>query len=181
MGRDKSGLAYHGVPEWRRVQALLGACCARVLVSVSEEQREAFAGEDLVVDRWAQIGPMGGVASALSECASSAVLTVACDMPGLDAATVNTLIAARDVDVDATVVMNARGQLEPLCAVYEPGMLPQLERAIEAGEYSLNRVLSEARVCRVEVPDAEALTNVNTPEEASRMGADGVESMDGSD
>ena len=180
MGRDKSKLVYHGVAEWQRVRDLLGTVCERVLISVSPEQAERFSAEELVVDRWDGIGPMNGIASALREHEGVAFLVVACDMPGLDVETIHALVQARDDAADATVMVNEHGQFEPLCAVYEPDALPRLLSAIDAGAYSLNGMLADARVKRVTAAGADVLANVNTPEEASRHGADGVESNDGS-
>jgi molybdopterin-guanine dinucleotide biosynthesis protein A len=46
---------------------------------------------------------------------------LACDLPFLDAATLDALIAGRDLERDATAFRSSHDGLpEPLCAIYEP-------------------------------------------------------------
>ena len=56
------------------------------------------------------------------------------------------------------------GQAEPVCAIYEPGILPKLTDARDSGRYSLMRVL-ERHARLVEPARPEELRNVNDPAE----------------
>lgn len=170
MGRDKSQIAYHGMPEWKRVQELLSRHIAEVFISVSAEQVDAFEGTPRIVDRWDKIGPMNGIASALAECPDSAWLVLACDMPAVTDHAIERILQAREFDADATVYCDAAGKREPLCCIYEPSVASRLNAAIDKGDYSLNRCLQDCDTRDIETLDARSLMNVNTPEESESFG-----------
>ncbi|MFP6583390.1 MAG: molybdenum cofactor guanylyltransferase [Candidatus Hydrogenedentota bacterium] len=171
MGRDKSQIAYHGLPEWKRVQELLSRHIVEVFISVSAKQVDAFDDAPQIVDRWDKIGPMNGIASALAEYPDSAWFVLACDMPALTDNEIERLLQARVVDADATIYCDAEGKREPLCCIYEPSVASRLNVAIDKGDYSLNRCLQKCKTTELIVSDGNVLKNVNTPEESESFGA----------
>ena len=57
------------------------------------------------------------------------------------------------------------GLPEPLCAIYEPATRAPILAAIEAGRHCPRKFILGTGVPLVELPEATALDNVNTPEE----------------
>lgn len=168
MGRDKALLEYHDQPEWRRVFTLLESHTDKTFVSLNTQQANAteFSNVPRIVDRWDSIGPMNGIASAMQERPEAAWLVAACDMPNLDADTIERLAAARKSECVATIYVDADDQLEVLCAIYEPAIARHLFGSIVNKQYSLYRCMDLLSVERVSLNDPTTLTNLNTPEES---------------
>lgn len=168
MGRDKAALEYGGQSQLERAFSLLQPLVTRSFVSVREEQRD-----DPLRQPFAQIrdatpgleGPAAGILSALHAFPQAAWLVVACDLPFLDAATLQFLIARRDPALLATAYRGSHDGLpEPLCAIYEPAAAGALQAFVDGGRNCPRKFLLQSPVLLLE-PRAEALDNVNTPDE----------------
>ena len=173
MGSDKYALDLHGAPQARHCSVLLGRLVERVFISVHPGQKEddALAGLSCIEDRYADVGPMCGVLSAMEREPGAAWLVLACDLPFLDDEALRILLDGRDRARMATTFMASDGFLEPLCAVYEPAIAPFLLQRLDEGRYSLRGVLTDCDVRMLCVPDDHMLMNVNTPEELAEVRA----------
>jgi len=169
MGRDKAALEYSGRSQLERVFALVDPLVARAFVSVRADQ-----GSDPLRARFPQIvdaapgleGPAAGILSALRAHPSAAWLVLACDLPFLDAGTLQHLIARRDPTRVATAFRSRHNGLpEPLCAIYEPAALAGLEAFVAGGRNCPRKFLIQSGALLLDQPRAEALDNVNTPTE----------------
>ena len=176
MGRDKALLDYHGRAQAVWTAELLARPCARVFLSCRAGQDTGDGG------RWPRIldlregeGPIGGFLSAHAAHPKAAWLAMACDLPRMTDADLETLVLARDPRALATVFRSTRDGLpEPLCALYEPTAMAVFAAALQAGRHCPRKVLIEhaARVRLVDLPDPLALENINTPEEAASLRKD---------
>jgi len=172
MGQDKAWMNYHGQAEWQRAQECIAPYVEHTYISIRADQAEdaRFPAAYCITDRWDNIGPMNGIASAMHTHPDVAWCVVPCDMPGLDASIIQAIIKQRSVESWATVVENQDGQLEPMCAIYEPAAATALLESIEAKEYSLHRCLTQWPIQRVKLDQDDAsLENINTPEESQRF------------
>lgn len=167
MQADKALLRYAGCSQLERAMALLEPLVARAYVSVRAEQRDdpLRARFRQIVDTLEGVGPIAGILAAQAEHPHVAWLVLACDLPRLDAATLQQLIAARDPARAATAFRSRHDALpEPLCAIYEPHSAPGLAAHLAAGRQCPRKYLLGAQVRLLE-PLSRALDNVNTPEE----------------
>jgi molybdenum cofactor guanylyltransferase len=169
MGRDKAALEYSGRSQLERAFALLDPLVERAFVSVRADQaadplRSRFPR---IVDAAPGIeGPAAGILSALREHPSAAWLVLACDLPFLDAGTLQQLIARRDPTRVATAFRSSHDGLpEPLCAIYEPDARAALEAFVAGGRNCPRKFLTQSNALLLDQPRAEALDNVNTPTE----------------
>jgi molybdopterin-guanine dinucleotide biosynthesis protein A len=169
MGRDKAALEYSGRSQLERAFALLDPLVARAFVSVRADQ-----GADPLRARFPQIvdaapgleGPVAGILTALRAHPAAAWLVLACDLPFLDAGTLQHLIARRDPTRIATAFRSSHGGLpEPLCAIYEPAALGELAAFVAGGRNCPRKFLINSGALLLDQPRAEALDNVNTPTE----------------
>jgi len=88
---------------------------------------------------------------------------LACDLPYLDARTLDVLIAARDPQRVATAFRSSHDGLpEPLCAIYEPRALEGVRAHVAGGRNCPRKFLINADTKLLDQPDARALDNVNT-------------------
>jgi len=168
MQRDKAALAYAGKPQLARAMELLQPWVVRRFVSVRADQYDdpQRAAYERIVDRLADLGPLGGIHAALSTHPDKAWLVLACDLPFLGHASLERLIAQRAPQRLATAYRSGYdGQPEPLCAIYEPASLPAIESWIAAGKQCPRALLASADVRLLELADPRALDNINTADE----------------
>ena len=172
MGFDKASLSFGDGPQVRRVAAMLERLCPLVYVSVRREQlvQPVFAGLCLLPDEEEGIGPLEGLLSAFREAPNSAWLVVAVDMPFLVEATLRRLVERRDTSRFATAYRNPQtNRPEPVCAIYEPRILPVLREAKARKRYSL-MLLRDVPIYLVEPVRAAELTNINDLDEYREAG-----------
>ena len=167
MGRDKALVEVDGVPMAARVAAALEAAGCRPVMAVGGDAAvHARLGLLAVPDRWPGEGPLGAIVTALGALdglEADAMVAAACDLPWLDRATVEALVAryaAAEGPVDAVVAYSDR--LEPLCALWARQARQPLEQRVLEGERAVHRALESLSVVTVQV-DASAVTNVNSP------------------
>jgi molybdopterin-guanine dinucleotide biosynthesis protein A len=166
MQRDKAAIEYRrGETQLDAAIKLLAPRVVRAFVSVRAEQQgdAARATYPQIVDRGGVEGPIAGITAALAEHPGVAWLVLACDLPFLDARTLDMLIAARDRDGDATAFKSAHDGLpEPLCAIYEPRARDSIATYLATGRNCPRKFLFNARTRLLDQPNPRALDNVNT-------------------
>jgi molybdenum cofactor guanylyltransferase len=166
MQRDKATLEYRaGESQLDAAMKLLGGRVARVFLSVRPEQRAdpSRARHAQIVDRGGVQGPIAGISAAFEEHPDVAWLVLACDLPFLDGLTLDTLIASRSPDADATAFRSAHDGLpEPLCAIYEPRARAGIAAHLGAGKNCPRKFLINANTRLLDQPNPRALDNVNT-------------------
>jgi molybdenum cofactor guanylyltransferase len=168
MRADKALLDYHGKPQVQWAAELIAPYCADVHVSVRAAQADepVRAGLPRIVDAPVGAGPIAGILGALQHDPGAAWLVVACDLPFLDARTLEHLLARRDPGRIATAYRSAHdGMPEPLCAIWEPSSHDALAAAVAADRHCPRAVLKTADVALLDLPDVRALDNVNTRDE----------------
>jgi molybdopterin-guanine dinucleotide biosynthesis protein A len=171
MQQDKAALDYQGEPQLLRAWRLLERVTERAFVSVRDTQTHDPLRARLpqIVDRYDAVGPVAGILSAQAAYPDAAWLVLACDLPLLDEAALQTLILQRDAAGDATAYASRfDGLPEPLCTIWEPSSHEQLWRRYEEGSYCPRKALALLRTRILPAP-GEALDNVNTPEERQEM------------
>lgn len=173
MGRDKALLCYHDTPQALWTHRLLQQVCPEVWIGCRPGQDLGPANHlPRIHDRGPARGPLEGIAAALAHDPGAAWLVAACDLPRLSLAALHDLLSARDTHAFATAFRSAHDGLpEPLCAIYEPRMLPLLEAALGQPRNCPRKVLIEAgeRVLLLAARNDGALDNINTPEEAAAL------------
>lgn len=174
MQHDKALIDYHGEPQLRWSYQLLAALLPRVFVSVRAEQRDEPLRRELpqIIDMLDDAGPAAGILAAQAQYPHVAWLVVACDLPRLDTATVQHLLAMRDPAREATAFISAHDGLpEPLCALWEPASHARLLARVAAGKPCPRKALIEADTQLLLPLTAHALDNINTPEELAQLRA----------
>ena len=165
MQRDKATLEYAGLSQLARAVALLEPLVERCFVSTrpdqqSDAQRTAYP---CIVDQLPGIGPIGGIHAALHAHPHAAWLVLACDLPFLDAATLQQLIAAREPQRVATAFRSSfDGKPEPLCAIYEPASSSAIDAWIASGNRCPRSFLAQGEAMLLTLHNPRALDNVNT-------------------
>ena len=168
MQRDKASLDYAGKSQLARAMELLTPLVARSFVSIRSDQlHDPYrAAYDTIADIKPDLGPIGGIHAALHTYPERAWLILACDLPFLDRATLQHLIAHRASERMATAFRSSSDGLpEPLCAIFEPRSSQIIEQALLQGQKCPRSLLSRCDVELLQLPNPRALDNVNTGEE----------------
>ncbi len=137
MGRDKALIEWEGLPLWEfQLKKLRTLDAQRVLVSCREEQGLHGSAEFVFDPPAINDGPLGAITRCL-ELVEMPLLVLAVDMPWMPS------------DFLGERVLRGgffRGEhgIETLAAVYEPRMLPLMQRALRERRLSLQRVIKEA-------------------------------------
>lgn len=176
-GTAKGLLRVGGEPIAARSLALFRRTFGAALVVANDPAPYGAFGVPIVPDLLPGRGAPGGLHAALSAARTGWVFAAACDMPFLDERAVR-LLALRREGTHA-VVVRWQGRLETLHAYWSRACLPVLERLLAAGEPSLRELAGavDARIVeetewRALDPGGRSLENVNTPEDAARLGLD---------
>lgn len=172
MGRDKASLEVGGTAMGERVARALGACVETVRVVLRPGAPDPL-GLPRVEDAHEARAPIVGVAAALRACTTQAVLVAACDLPDLHPRFLLALLSQVPASgAPEIVAASGPGGPEPLVAVYQRSLLPEIERRIAAGELSLQSLLRDREtrlvpesLLREIDPDLAALRNANRPED----------------
>jgi molybdopterin-guanine dinucleotide biosynthesis protein A len=166
MQRDKATLVYQGgATQLDAAMKLLAGRVSRAFVSVRRDQAgdATRAAYGQIVDHGDVEGPIAGITAALAAHPDKAWLVLACDLPFLDARTLDALIAARNPSRAATAFKSTHDALpEPLCAIYEPRARELLAAHVAAGGVCPRKFLIRSPVWLLEQPNPRALDNVNT-------------------
>jgi len=168
MQRDKASLEYAGKSQLARAMELLTPLVARCFVSVRADQLHdpQRAAHDTIADVKPNLGPIGGIHAALHAYPDRGWLILACDLPFLDSATLQYLIAHRvDTRVATAYRSSFDGQPEPLCAIFEPRSRQIIEQSLAEGRQCPRGLLSRTEVELLDLPNPRALDNINTSAE----------------
>ncbi len=171
MGSDKALLIRDGRSQLAHIAALLDQVTDRVFVSTrgdqqDESERSRFAQ---IVDRYEDVGPIAGILSALEEHPQVDWLVVACDLPNIDEATLQFLIANHSREKPFTAFRSSYDDLpEPLCALYRSGCDSILRQFIDDGIVCPRKMLIRSDTELLIQPDPRSLDNINTPDDLQR-------------
>jgi molybdopterin-guanine dinucleotide biosynthesis protein A len=168
MGSDKALLTRDGQSQLAYAVELLERCVDKVFVSTRPDQREEGerARYDQIVDRYENIGPVAGILAALDEYPDVDWLIVACDLPNIEIATIETLLAQRNGSQPFTAYRSSHDGLpEPLCAVYHYGCTEIVQRFVSDGINCPRKILIRSETLLLDQPDPRSLDNVNTPDD----------------
>ena len=180
MGQDKALLELlDGTTllecQLRRLSSLL----PKVVLSVRDrdyaflQKRLTACGRvRLLPDETDEIGPLGGIASALGEAEKehfAGILVLPCDMPliteGLLARLTGFWHEAPETLV--TALEESSGRVHPLAAIWSVRALPFVRKALASGDYSLRRAVDTQhwRTLVLDPKEDVLLANANTPRE----------------
>jgi molybdopterin-guanine dinucleotide biosynthesis protein A len=170
MGTDKALARFGEETLVERCVLMLQHCFRRNILIANRAEPFACLKLPVFPDEIPDLGPLGGIYTALRHTDTPAIFVVACDMPFLSAELIRAMADALG-EHDA-VAAKPGGNFEPLHAVYHRRILPEVERRIRGSELSVNQLLRSLHVKEFGEPDlpgfaswTQVFLNVNTPAE----------------
>lgn len=173
MGKNKALLSLNGKTLIEHVTGAALAVTDFVQVITNAPKEYAFLKLPMLGDEIKDIGPLGGIYTALKHCEAQQCLIIACDLPFLSVELLRFL--SENAGTADIFTIDAGKGVEPLCAVYSTACLPAIEKQIAERDYKVARLFErvEARVVRFH-PGHSLYTdnlfyNVNTPEDFEEL------------
>ncbi|MEH6490986.1 molybdenum cofactor guanylyltransferase MobA [Halopseudomonas sp.] len=167
-GRDKGLMPYAGKPVAAHLSHLLRNLGGELLISCNRNQATYEPWADRLVSDVAPDfpGPLAGIMAGLQACRSSHLLVLPCDMPRVDLALLQGLLAQAEAAPERPCMVRAGERWQPLLCVIPRALLPQLEAAWQQGQRSPLRWLlaQQARVLDLSADDPR-LHNGNSPQD----------------
>jgi molybdenum cofactor guanylyltransferase len=173
MGRTKALIEIDGVPMATRVAtALRSAGCVDVIAYGGDPRELAPLGLPVLPDRSPGSGPLGAVLGVLElferyEADVAGVFVVACDLPALRGRSLAGMVDAVRARPGVDVIVARTSAVEPTCAIWFRTATAPLRHWFDEGERALHVAIDRLDSVEVDV-DADALRNINTPEELGR-------------
>ncbi len=148
MGQDKAQISYSSKPQWQEIANLLRPLCSKVYWSCTPEQKSQWQlGQFGLVDVVLGHGPASGLHAAFTLPERCAWLVVGCDYPLLRSADLQSLVAARELGIDAiTFFNNQENEIEPMIALWEPSSQRNFLEAFASGDDSPRRILRASKL-----------------------------------
>lgn len=168
LKKEKGTLNYHGISQIEYCYKLLSKVCQKVFISNRKEQSTGppYKNFPQIHDQFLDLGPLGGILTAMHLHPKAAWLVLGCDLPFVDLEILTRLVHERDPLKMATAyIQSTNGFPEPLCTIYEPKIRPRLFQCLGLGyDYPL-KALMNAEIKTIVLEDGNKLKNVNTLEE----------------
>lgn len=170
MGNPKDKINWHGKEQRYYAADLLAPYCDEVFISCRQDQLENFdPNYNALTDTFLNMGPFGGILSALRSQRDTAWLVVACDLPLLDKKSLEFLIENRNREKAATTYESPfDGLPEPLITIWEPKSYPLLLNFLGSGITCPRKVLISSDTLILKPGNPDSLMNVNTPEDVAK-------------
>lgn len=165
MGINKGLIDYNGIGQAEYIAELLSKVCSKTFLSTSDSDHKSN-GFSSISDLYPDKGPLGGIISAFEYDNNVAWLTIPCDLPFLNADTIQFLIESRNANKEATCFINDQSQsLHPLVTIWEPRIYKELKKQFLSGQLSPRRLLLNSDVQYVKQHEFIDLTDCNTPDQ----------------
>lgn len=155
-----------------------------IVVALNDPESWSNLPARLVRDEVEQSGPLAGLAAGLAACRHEYALTLACDLPLVQDALIDALLAyPRPYDALAPLRPDGGARAprnpqaaEPLLAIYRRSCLAIIRDCLERGARALVALLElvDARylppdIWRRHDPHGVSFININTPDDAERV------------
>lgn len=167
MGQDKGLLKIENQFLISRAAERLNIDSQKIYISTNNPQYAKLLPYAIITDVISNIGPIGGVYSALKQLATPYVFFLTCDSPEVDFGLFNVLYQHKQQH-DHLILPTHQGQLEPLLGIYATALHTNLEDFIKKQKYSLYKFALEQKARIIDIStlsEKNYFVNLNTPEQ----------------
>ena len=174
MGQDKALLELNNETLLVRVLKLAKLIAPNVRI-IGDAKKFAPWG-DVVEDIYPEHGPLGGIHAALVGTETDLNLVLPVDMPFLDRAFLDFLVAKGSSSSAIVTVPRSGTRLHPLCATYRRSFVEVAKRSLEAGQNKIDALFSDVETQIIEEDEilrngftVNLFRNVNTPQDWQQL------------
>ena len=177
MGQDKALINIGGRTLVEIMAELASPLADKVFISANNPEAFSFLPFQVVPDLYSEQGPLSGLQAVMREHVYTLYITLACDLPGLPASLIRSMIEASE-GFDAVIPRTTDGIAHPLSAVYRRSCLPVVEDALrKKANRFIDAFPGDGLRVRWMYPGAgiftdDDLLNINTPDDLRRFNPD---------
>ncbi len=165
FGTDKALATYQGISFLERAVTVLEGMGLKPIVIARRERDYPFLECPVLYDKFPDLGPLGGLYTAMTIFKETAFLTLTCDMPAVDETVLKGLLDSHEPERKLTFYSMPDGSEQPFPAVYEASILTAIREKIKQEDLSMRnlfKVLPEKKVVLWR-GEPEILRNINYP------------------
>lgn len=164
MGIDKGLIKFNGKSIIEYILEQLKPVVQKIVIVSNNPDYELF-GVTVISDLVKDIGPAGGIYTALSHTDSESNFIVSCDMPFINSTAIQYVIQNSAQTLITVPVYHQ--QMEPLFAAYSRQCLAKWKELVEKGFVRLQDIISQFEWLKLNVDDVDGFdefifTNLNT-------------------
>jgi len=138
FGKDKALIEWQGKTLFENAVDLCRPFTNSLLISSNHTAHNQF-GIEVVPDKVADCGPMGGIYSCLDKSDTEWNFVISVDSPAVHPGFIQTLISESG-KYDAVIPLHEQG-IEPLVALYHRDILDEIEKSIERREFKMHDLI----------------------------------------
>lgn len=139
----------------------------KIYISVDDIKKYNHLKYELIEDIYKDIGPIGGIYSALSVIDEEYVFVTGCDMPKISERIIEILKKNLNKDDKCILFKDDNEKIYPLGAIYSKKCLPFIEKMIYSKNYKLTNLVKGVNGKIISLKDMginnEELLNINNP------------------
>ena len=163
MGTDKFLIEANGLPQYLHLHRMIEALGISTYISCSAAQTDQIDQNiPYLIDEFASIGPIGGLATAIKHDPTSDWLVGACDLINLQPETIKELVTIAPRKGVITFQREDIEFPETTITIYCQDVFTTVKQAIRQKKYSLQGVLKASDVQKITPANPAQLKNVNT-------------------
>ena len=167
MGTDKGLLLFEGKPMIQYVIEQMQPIFDKLVIVANNPEYEKF-GLEVIPDLIKDIGPAGGIYTALNNSDSPLNFMVSCDMPFVTQEAIAFIV--KNADENQIVLLENLGKLEPLFGVYSKECEDKWLQLIQQNTIKLQEMVSYFKLKIIPIENNEIFAasffkNINTKED----------------
>lgn len=144
-----------------------------IYISVDDKEKYKNLNFILLEDIYKNIGPIGGIYSALKAIDEKYIFVTACDMPKITKEFVQFICNSITEDIQCVVTKDEDGRIYPLGGVYSKDIIYIIEDMIEQKDYKLLNLIKRAKSKIISLSDTKfnknILDNINNLEQYDKL------------
>ena len=151
MGKEKGLVDFQGKPLISHAILALKPLVDNIIIGANNHLNDYRKfGYTIIEDEVKNIGPIGGVLSALRNSNTKYNIILSCDMPFINAELLHYL-NIKSQDYDVVVPIHDTDKIEPLCGIYSKDIIHVMEAAVENGNFKLRDIFENVRFKAIKV------------------------------
>ena len=158
MGIDKGLMLLDGKTMIKHVIDALEPVVDKIVIVSSNNEYENF-GFEVICDLIKDIGPAGGIHSALSHTSSGKIFIVSCDMPFVNSDAIQSIVnSSTQAEITLPILHQ---KIEPMFGVYSKSCLTKWEILIEKGIIKLQEIAEQFDLMKLNVDENKDFNELN--------------------
>lgn len=143
-----------------------------IYLSVANKEAYPDLGYPMIEDVYKEIGPLGGIYSALKLCKEEALLVVPCDVPKISQKLIDYLLKQFQQTRQPIVVRDNK-RIHPLIGIYPKSILSALQNNIQNQQYRASVFVKEMAFDMINIEELllskDVVSNINSPKDLKEL------------